>query len=156
MQTREDSGHDSDDSFPALVTAYTFRLVFAISGCYSDSMNGGCQFLKKDQQKCKHSVANGERFCWQHGTTLQSKVNSLSKNTKVMFCIGIVSLAIGAYGLFQHGNSKNVQVQTSGHHSPVVQDNQGSVTFNDSRSKPTPSNKATKNQKASGASQGNK
>jgi hypothetical protein len=118
-------------------------------------MNGGCQFLKKDQQKCKHSVANGERFCWQHARTLRSKFNSLSKNTKVMFCIGIVSLAISAYGLFQHGNSKNVLVQTSGDHSPVVQDNQGSVTFNDSRSKPTPK-KATKNQKASGASQGSK
>jgi hypothetical protein len=101
-------------------------------------MNSGCEFTKKDQQRCKHSVSIGEKFCWQHAIDWRSRVRSLPRNTKVIFWIGVVSLLATFFGLFQHGNSKSIHVQTSGEHSPVVQDNQGSVTFNDSQSEQAP------------------
>jgi hypothetical protein len=98
-----------------------------------ESMNGGCQFVKKDQQKCKRSVALGQRFCWQH--RLPSKWRSLSTLKKrLIVWIGVLGSLASLYALLPHDKTSNVSIQTSGDHSPVVQDNQGRVEFNEPQS----------------------
>ncbi len=139
--SRENRSHDPDHPFAALVhrsIVHPFALSSPLKKCYSSGVNSRCEFIKPDRQRCKHSVAVGERLCWQHAKGWRSKLRSLPKNARVIFAIGIVSLAVTCYGvwleLFPHAKPSSVHIETSGDKSPVVQDNQGSVTFNDSQS----------------------
>jgi hypothetical protein len=53
-----------------------------------------CQFLKQNGERCKRSVAEGERFCWQHSRELRAKWRSLTRSQSIMFCIGMCGLVL--------------------------------------------------------------
>lgn len=58
-----------------------------------------CQFVKPNSERCKHSVAAGEKFCWQHCRGVRARWRSLTRNQTIVFCIAVASLAFGAAGL---------------------------------------------------------
>jgi len=65
------------------------KLCLESNGMASES----CQFVKPNSERCKRSVAAGEKFCWQHSRGVRARWRSLTRNQAVIFCIGVAGLA---------------------------------------------------------------
>jgi hypothetical protein len=74
-----------------------------------------CQFVKKNSERCKRSVADGKPFCWQHTRGLLAKWHSLTKKQTVGFYVGVASLAATLW--FGVHAVATIHVQSSGDNS---------------------------------------
>jgi hypothetical protein len=59
-----------------------------------------CQFVKSNNEGCKHAVAVGQKFCWQHSHGVWARWRSLTRNQTAAFLIGVTGLVIGIWGLW--------------------------------------------------------
>ena len=52
-----------------------------------------CQFLRPNNERCKRTVARGQKFCWQHAHGLLAAWRSLTGNQTVVFLMAVVGMA---------------------------------------------------------------
>ena len=122
----------------------------------SGIVSNTCQFVKKDGERCKRSVAEGKPLCWQHAIGIRDKWYSRTPTQAFFSWIGIVGVlatfGFGIYSVFQKPASV-VHVQSSGDQSPNIVDNNGEVKINNGQpTQPTQPAQEQKNKK-SGAKQ---
>ncbi len=74
-------------------------------------MNSSCGFIKKNQQRCKRSIAEGQRFCWQHARGIRARWRSLTRNQSLIFALTILGVfatfAFGIYSLLQSSTNSD-------------------------------------------------
>src|SRR5207253_4084742 len=93
-----------------------------------------CQFVKRNEKRCKRAVAPGQKLCWQHSHGLRAKWRSLTRNQTLAFLIAVGSFAATVwFGLSALAppafRGRAIHVQSTGDNSPNVVDNRGNVTI---------------------------
>jgi hypothetical protein len=108
--------------------------------CFGGGMvSNPCEFVKRNNERCKRSVATGQKFCWQHSHGLRAKWRSLTRNQTIGFCIAAASLTATLWfgissQLPKPTMAPTVNVQSSGDQSPNVVDNKGKVDIQNQQS----------------------
>jgi hypothetical protein len=61
-----------------------------------------CQRRRPNQERCKRTVARGQKFCWQHAHGLLAAWRSLTRNQTVVFLMAVVGV-VGVVATFWFG-----------------------------------------------------